>query len=108
MHSAGETLRLSVCGPTLIHIVAGPGDARASSPAEPWMAHAVQARSVSISPATRSRRPLSTAGLRVRLSLEDGRLTFQDAAGNTLETESDREPRRYEPHSGERREVSTA
>jgi alpha-D-xyloside xylohydrolase len=96
MHNGAETLRLSVCGPTLIHIVASPGDARASSPAEPWIAAPCTPAHFDL---TRDAKQatVSTAALRVRLSLEDGRLTFQDAAGNTLETESDREPRRYEP-----------
>lgn len=96
MHSPGETLRLSVCGPTLIHIVAGPGDAHASSPAEPWIVAPCKPAPFAF---TRDDKQVtvSTAALRVRLSLEDGRLTFQDAAGNTLATESDREPRRYEP-----------
>ena len=96
MHNAGETLHLSVCGPTLIHIVAGPGDARASSPAEPWFVEPCKPAHFDF---TRDAKQatVATAALRVRLSLEDGRLTFQDAAGNTLQTESDREPRRYEP-----------
>jgi alpha-D-xyloside xylohydrolase len=96
MHNAGETLRLSVCGPTLVHIVAGPDDARASSPAEPWIVAPCKPGRFDF---TRDEKQatVATTGLRVRLSLEDGRLTFQDAAGNTLATESDREPRRYEP-----------
>ena len=95
MHGPGETLRLSVCGPTLIHIVAGPGEARASSPAEPWMVAPCKPDHFDF---TRDAKQavVATSGLRVRLDLEDGRLIFQDAAGNTLAAESDREPRRYE------------
>jgi alpha-D-xyloside xylohydrolase len=95
MHNGGETLRLSVCGPTLIHVVAGLGELRAASPAEPWIVAPCKATHFDF---TRDDKKamLATSGLRVLLSLEDGRLTFQDAAGNTLQTESDREPRRYE------------
>ncbi len=96
MHDGGETLRLSVCGPTLIHIVASPAGARASSPAEPWIIEPCKPVHFDFTRDAK-RATVATAGLRVQLSLEDGRLTFQDAAGNTLETESDREPRRYEP-----------
>ena len=96
MHNGGETLRISVCGPTLIHIVSGLGDARASSPAEPWIVEPCKTVHFDFTRDAK-RATVSTAALRVQLSLEDGRLTFQDAAGNTLETESDREPRRYEP-----------
>jgi alpha-D-xyloside xylohydrolase len=96
MHGAGETLRLSVCGPTLIHVVASPSGARSSSPAEPWIATPCKPEHFDF---TRDQKQavVTTAGVRVLLSLEDGRLTFQDAAGNTRAIESDREPRRYEP-----------
>src|SRR6187402_1650770 len=35
IHNGKETLRISVCGPDLIHIVAGPGDPKGVTP---WIA----------------------------------------------------------------------
>jgi len=95
VRNGDETVRVSVCGPALIHIVARPGDPKSSSPAEPWIlapcasTHFAFARD-------EKQAVVSTAGLRVLVNLADGRLTFQNAAGDTLETESDREPRRYD------------
>jgi alpha-D-xyloside xylohydrolase len=96
MHNAGETVRVSVCGSTLIHVVAAPGDARGSSPEEPWFVKSCGPGGFDF---TRDKKKavLSTTALRVVFNLGDGRLTFQDASGRTLAAESDREPRRYDP-----------
>ena len=37
MQRGGETLHVFVCSPTLLHVVAGPGDPKSSSPQEPWI-----------------------------------------------------------------------
>ena len=95
MQAAGETVRVSVCGPTLIHVVAGPGKPQGSSPEEPWFIKPCGQGTFDL---TRSEKKvvLSTAGLLVVFGLGDGLLTFQDASGRTLAAESDREPRRYD------------
>jgi alpha-D-xyloside xylohydrolase len=95
MRNAGETVRVSVCGPSAIHVVAGPGDPRGASPEEPWFVQACKPGPFDFT-RDEKKATLSTAGLRVLFDLADGRLTFQDAAGDTLATESDREPRRYD------------
>jgi len=95
MHNAGETVRVSVCGPTLIHVVAAPGSARASSPAEPWFIKPCAASQFDFT-SDEKKAVLSTTAVRVAFNLSDGRLTFQDSAGKTLSGEPDREPRRYD------------
>jgi hypothetical protein len=37
MRHDDETLQLSVCGSGVLHIVAGPGNSKAASPAAPWL-----------------------------------------------------------------------
>src|ERR1700733_15007716 len=39
VHNGSETLHLTVCGPDLIHVVAGPGDPAGASAATPWIAN---------------------------------------------------------------------
>ncbi len=96
MRNAGETVRVSVCGSTLIHVVAGPGDPGDASPQEPWFVERCQTAPFEFARDEKSA-TVSTPALRVVFNLEDGRLTFRNAAGETLESESDREPRRYDP-----------
>jgi alpha-D-xyloside xylohydrolase len=95
MRNGEETVRVVVCASSVIHVVAGPGDPRASSPEEPWLTERCKPGSFEF---TRDEKnaTLATPALRVLFDLKDGRLTFQDAAGNTLQSESDREPRRYD------------
>src|SRR6185437_5951506 len=42
MHHGDETVHVSVCGPTVVHIVAGPGDPKGASPFTPWLLHACE------------------------------------------------------------------
>ena len=37
MRNGGETVRVAVCGPSLIHVVAGPVNRRGVTPQEPWL-----------------------------------------------------------------------
>ncbi len=97
MRRAGETVRVTVCGPSLIHVVAGPGDARRSSPEEPWWVGEPCKSAAFEFTRDEKNAVVSAAAVRVLINLGDGRLTFQNAAGNTLAIESDREPRRYDP-----------
>ena len=39
VHNGSETMHITVCGPDLIHVVAGPGDPAGASPATPWIAN---------------------------------------------------------------------
>ena len=95
MRGTGETVRLTVCGSSVIHVVAGPKDAHSASPEEPWVVEHCKPAQFDFTHDEKTA-SVSTQTLRVLFNLNDGRLTFKDAAGNTLESESDREPRRYD------------
>jgi len=96
MRNAGETVRVEVCGASLIHVVAGPGAPRAGSPQQPWLVQPCKPAPFQFQKDTK-RASLSTSALRVLFNLSDGRLAFQDAGGKMLQMESDRVPRRYDP-----------
>ena len=95
MRNAEETVRVAVCGPSVIHVVAGPGEPRGASREEPWLIERCKTAPFDFAQ-DEKKATLSTQALRVLFSLNDGRLTFQDATGTTLQSESDREPRRYD------------
>lgn len=90
-----EAVRVTVCGPSLIHVVASPGDLPAASPEEPWFLERCKPASFDFARDDKNA-TVSTSALHVVFALKDGRLTFQDRSGNTLAAESDREPRRYD------------
>lgn len=95
MRNADEMVRVTVCGPSLIHVVAGRGEPRGASPAEPCFVQ--QCKPAAFDFVSEDRKAtVSTTALRVVFDLNRGLLTFQDASGNTLIAESDREPRQYD------------
>jgi alpha-D-xyloside xylohydrolase len=94
VHDGDETLHLSVCGPEVIHIVAGPGDPQAASPHQPWIASPCKPDHFDFA-RTATEATVSTAKLRVTVTLKDGLLKFSDASGGKLLEESDREGRHY-------------
>lgn len=96
MHRGDESLRVSVCGPGLLHIVAGPGTPASASPHEPWLLHGCTAAPFQFSQDAKTAR-LSTAELQVTLQLATGQLTFLTAAGAPLLAESNRRTRVYTP-----------
>ncbi len=96
MRNAGETVSVSVCGASVLHVVAGPGSPRGASRNEPWFVERCKPAAFDFARDEKTA-TLSTPMLRVVFNLNDGRLTFEDAAGKILQSESDREPRRYDP-----------
>ncbi len=96
MHYGEETLRISVCGPGVLHVVAGPGAAKSASPAEPWILQPCTPVHFDFSQ-NENQATLRTADLRVNLRLATGQLTFLNAAGQQLLAESDRRTRVYTP-----------
>ncbi len=95
VHNGTETMRISVCGPDLIHVVAGPGDPQAASPATPWIVNPCQPDSFGFDQDAKTA-TLSTAKLRVHIDLKTAALRFDDAAGRELLQEfANREPRHY-------------
>jgi alpha-D-xyloside xylohydrolase len=96
LHNGAEMLRLTVCGPDVIHIVAGPGSPTAASPASPWIVNGCKPDHFHLQ---RSEKEVTVnaSAISVRISLATGHLTFQDAAGRTLLRENSIQPRRYLP-----------
>ena len=95
IHNGSETIRITVCGPDLIHVVAGPGNATGASPHTPWL----------VTPCTPDRfdfqsdansATVSTAKVHVQVELKTVTLRFTDDGGNVLLHEfAGREPRHY-------------
>ena len=96
VHNGDETVHISVCGPSILHIVAGPGDPTSASPATPWLVHPCTPQPADLSQ-TPKEAVLSTAQLQLHIDLASGRLFFKNSAGNMLLFESDRRPRVYTP-----------
>jgi alpha-D-xyloside xylohydrolase len=94
MCNGEETLRISVCGPGVLHIVAGPGSPTAASPHAPWVISACTPAHFDFAQ-TDKEATLRTTQLQVSIQLNTGQLTFRDAAGDMLLFESDRRTRAY-------------
>ena len=95
MHNGAETMHITVCGPDLIHIVAGPGDPAGASPATPWIANPCQPDAFDFQ-SDANTATISTAKLRIRIDLKHAALRFDDATGRELLQEfGNREPRHY-------------
>ena len=95
MHNGSETMHITVCGPDLIHVVAGPGDPQGASPATPWIVNPCQPASFDFR-SDANTATISTAKLRIRIDLKQAALRFDDAAGQELLQEfGNRDPRHY-------------
>jgi len=79
VHNGEETLHLTVCSPTEIHIVAGPGDPAAASSQQPWIVNRCQPGQFEFSQDEKEA-TLSTSALKVTIGLKEGNLAFKDAA----------------------------
>jgi alpha-D-xyloside xylohydrolase len=96
MHNGDETLRLTVCSPTAIHVVAGPGDPFAASPQHPWITSPCQPGQFEFTQDEKEA-TLTTSSLKVSIELKEGNLVFRDIAGTTLLAERSLKPRSYVP-----------
>jgi alpha-D-xyloside xylohydrolase len=96
LRNGSETVRVTVCAPDVIHVVAGPGNPVAASPEAPWF---VAPCSPQLPEVTRKpdRAILRTSKLSIEIDLKAAILRFIDPNGNTLLKESPRVPRRYVP-----------
>ena len=110
-----DTLHITVCGPSSIHVVAAPnaendGNVTAGTPKEPWMVHAcspakftlkIPADLTAVSSPKSLWNPveatLDTGTVRVLISLDTGSLQFQDEQGKRLLQEFQDRPRTYRP-----------
>jgi alpha-D-xyloside xylohydrolase len=95
VHNGSETVHLTVCGPNVIHVVAGPGDPRGASPATPWIVNPCQPDHFDFTSDAKAA-TLTTEKLQVHIDLKTAALRFTDAAGNELLREfANRNPRQY-------------
>jgi len=97
--SGKEVLEVTVCGESVIHVVAKPGESDATPAPRPWMLDAPQScagASFTVAQDARSA-SLKTAKLDITLNLGRGSLSFRSAEGDNLLNESSSVPRTYEP-----------
>ena len=110
-----DTLHLTVCGATSIHVVGAPntendGNVLAGTPKEPWMVDACTPAKFTLdipsnNSAARDHKrlwnpvvaTLDTGSVRVLISLDTGSLEFKDEQGNRLLQEFQDRPRTYRP-----------
>ena len=107
-----DVLRVIVCGPTSIHVVASPdGTATSATPKQPWLIQGctpgkftfTMPRTVRVQPAASEAQTLwqpsvatvDTGTIKVLISLAWGNLEFQDEQGHRLLQEFEDAPRRY-------------
>jgi alpha-D-xyloside xylohydrolase len=103
--TATDTLRLTVCGPSTIHVVASPdGKAKDATPQQPWMvqpcAPAKFTLTVPKEPPADKRQlvaTLDTGSLKVLISMRSGSLDFRNEQDEQLLQEFPVMARTYEP-----------
>ncbi|MGA8313966.1 MAG: hypothetical protein WB755_28335, partial [Terriglobales bacterium] len=93
-----ETLRISVCNASVVHVIATP-KAPASIKDDPWILDPKQScpGAKFQFAQTDEAAVLTTANLKVELSLKRGNLKYSSIGGELLLRESDAIPRTYEP-----------
>lgn len=96
LRRAAETVRITVCAPDVIHVVAGLGGAAGSSPHTPWLVASCTPQQAEVE-SSADRVTVRTPKLSLAVDLKNGLLRFLDPNGKTLLAESDRVPRRYVP-----------
>lgn len=108
--TATDTLRITVCSPTLIHVVASPdGDASDATPKQPWLIKSCTPAHFTLTMPQMGSQPKSendqlwnpavatvdTGALKIRITTAWGNLEFQDEHGNRLLQEFQDSSRRY-------------
>ncbi len=98
-HNEREVLEVTVCGDSLIHVVARPAGAPASTAPRPWMLEPAQSCPGSAFQFSQSgdSTTLTTTLLTVSLSSREGSLSFKTAQGEALLSENRSLPRTYIP-----------
>ena len=104
LHNDAESLRITICAPDIIHVVAAARGAPEHASAQtPWILRPDQAQKPEL---TRNgdQVTLRTSRMSLQIDLKAGLLRFVDPGGKTLLQESPRVPRRYVPDTvnGER------
>jgi alpha-D-xyloside xylohydrolase len=94
LRNGTETVRITVCAPDVIHVVAGPGNPAGASPETPWFVAPCLPQRPEVT-RTPDQATLRTSKLSVEIDLKTALLRFLDPNGKTLLQESPRVPRRY-------------
>ena len=100
-----ETLEVTACTDSVIHVVATPEPSTSVSP-RPWMLPAQQSCPgvpVEFS-GDQNNAVINTTQLRIVFNVQHGNLSFQTTAGDSLLKEGNSVPRTYEPGAAEWRE----
>ncbi len=97
-----DTVRLTVCGPTIVHVVASPsGQAKDATPKQPWMVQPCTPSKFTLTMPKGTPAMLDAGSVKVLISLDDGSLEFTDEQGKRLLKESQEQshvsPRSYRP-----------
>ena len=103
IRKGAEAVRITVCAPDVIHVVAGLGEATGASPVVPWMVSREREERPKIV-RTAAMVAVRTSEISIEVDLAGGLLRFLDPEGKTLLQESPRVARRYVPQevNGER------
>ena len=96
LRHGAETVRITVCAPDVIHVVAGPGNPVGASPETPWFVAPCHPQKPEVA-RTKDQATLRTRKLSVEIDLKTAMLRFLDANGKVFLKESPRVPRRYVP-----------
>ncbi len=96
VRKGNETIRITVCAPDVIHVVAGPGNPKGASPDTPWFVSPAAPQQPQVTKAG-NRVTVKTSKMSVEIDLRMPLLRFRDANGKMLLQESPRVPRRYAP-----------
>jgi alpha-D-xyloside xylohydrolase len=83
LHNGAETVRITVCAPDVIHIVAGQGNPVGASPLTPWFLAPSTPQHPEVV-RTRDQATVRTHQLSVVIDLKTGLLQFVDPSGKTL------------------------
>ena len=89
-----ETVRIAVCAPDVVHIVAGPGNPAGASPQTPWIVAPCTPERLDVT-RTANKATIRTSKLSVEVDSKYGLLRFLDPSGTPLLQESPRVPRHY-------------
>jgi len=102
-HNDREMLEVTVCGDSLVHVVARPAGAPVSTAPRPWMLNAAVACPGAAFQFSQSGdlTTLTTARMAVTLSAKQGGLRFTTLDGQTLLHESSGMPRTYDAAPGQ-------
>ena len=96
LHNGNETIRITVCAPDVIHVVAGPGTPDGASPVTPWIVQPLVPQRLHVVRAA-DKATIRTTKLSIEIDLKEGLLRYLGPDGKVLLQESPRVPRRYTP-----------